>query len=156
VPLTISLDDWLRYVLQLVGIVAPVIALITYRRNARTKRAEWLLALHAKFFESTNYKSMRHIIDYEPPKFATLRECVVHGGSDELVESFVDYLNFFEFIASLWKLKQISLDEVAMMFEYYLANLASHKFIIDFVTAHGFENLATLIAELKRRKGGRR
>lgn len=155
-PLTVSLDDSLRYVLQLVGIVAPVIALITYRRNVRTKRAEWLSALHAKFFESTNYKSIRHIIDYEPAEFVTLRECIAQGGSDQLVESFVDYLNFFEFIASLWKLKQLSLDEVAMMFEHYLNNLASHQFIVDFVAAHGFENLAALIAELKRRKGGGR
>jgi hypothetical protein len=69
VPLTISPDDALKYVLQLVGIVAPVIALITYRRNMKTKRAEWLSTLHAKFFESTNYKSMRHILDYEPAHF---------------------------------------------------------------------------------------
>lgn len=77
-----------------------MIALVTYRRNVRTKRAEWLSTLHAKFFESTNYKSMRHIIDYEPPEFVTLRDCIAQGGSDQLVESFVDYLNFFEFIAS--------------------------------------------------------
>jgi len=52
-----QLDDSLRFILQLVGIVAPVMALVTYRRNVQTKRAEWLSALHAKFFESTNYKS---------------------------------------------------------------------------------------------------
>ena len=79
VPLTISLDDSLRFILQLVGIVAPVIALVTYRRNVKTKRAEWLSALHAKFFESTNYKSVRHIIDYQPAEFATLRECIPQG-----------------------------------------------------------------------------
>ncbi|HEV7239103.1 MAG TPA: hypothetical protein VGQ36_07670 [Thermoanaerobaculia bacterium] len=120
--MTITVDDLFRYVLQLFGIGASVVALVTYWRNVRTKRAEWLSALHAKFFESTNYKSMRHIIDYEPTEFATLRQCIVEGGSDQLVESFVDYLNFFEFIASLWKLKQLSIDEVAMMFDYYLTN----------------------------------
>lgn len=43
-----------------------------------------------------------------------------------------------------------------MMFEYYLNNLASHQFIVDSIAAHGFDNLAALVAELKRRKGGRR
>jgi hypothetical protein len=33
--------------------------------------------------------------------------------------------------------------------------MASHQFIVDFVAANGFENLAALIADLKRRKSGR-
>jgi hypothetical protein len=152
VLLTLAFDDALRSILQLIGIIAPIIALVTYRRNVKTKRAEWLSTLHAKFFESTTYKSMRHIIDYQPAEFATLRECLVQGGSDQLIESFVDYLNFFEFIASLWKLNQLSIEEVAMLFEYYLTNLASHQFILDFVATQGFENLSSLIAEVKRRK----
>jgi hypothetical protein len=60
----------------------------------RTNRAEWLSTLHAKFFESTNYKNIRHILDYQPEEFHTLRDCVAKGGSDQLVEAFVDYLNF--------------------------------------------------------------
>jgi hypothetical protein len=158
-----TLDDALRFTLQLVGIVAPVLALftsalalITYRRNVKTKRAEWLLTLHTKFFESTHYKKMRHIIDYEPAEFGMLRDSIAQGGSDELVEDFVDYLNFFEFIASLWKLGQLNIDEVAMMFEYYLDNLASHDFIMHFVRAQGFESLAALIPAMRSRKGYRR
>src|SRR5882724_804001 len=100
----------MRAALQLVAVVAPVIALFTYRKNAKTKRAEWLSTLHARFFESSNYKRIRGIVDYELPELATLRECVTSGGYDELVELFVDYLNFFEFIASLWKLGQLDLD----------------------------------------------
>jgi hypothetical protein len=155
-PPTCPVDDVLRYVLQLVAIVAPVLALATYWRNAKTKRAEWLLALHAKFFESAHYKKMRHIIDYEPAELATLRDSVAQGGSDELVEDFVAYLNFFEFIASLWKLGQLNTNEVAMMFEYYLKNLASHPFITDFVAAQGFESLAELLPVMKQLKVGRR
>ena len=149
------MDDTLRTVLQVVGIVAPVIALVTYRRNVRTRRAEWLSALHAKFFESGTYKRIRHILDYEPPELVTLRECIAGGGSDELVESFVDYLNFFEFIASLKKLGQLSLTEIAMLFEYYLNSLASKEFVVDFVRNNGFENLAELFDELKQRRGRR-
>lgn len=144
----ISFDDFVRVILQLVGIVAPIVALVTYRRNARIKRAEWLSSLHAKFFETANYKAIRSILDYAPPQLNTLREGVEQGGSDELVESFVDYLNFFEFIASLWKLDQLRLNEVAMLFRYYLENLASHAFITNFIAEQGFENLKELLAAL--------
>jgi hypothetical protein len=77
--IAINFDDLVRVVLQLVGIIAPIVALVTYHRNARIKRAEWLSSLHAKFFESANYKTVRHIIDYAPPRLETLREAVEHG-----------------------------------------------------------------------------
>src|SRR5207247_10403339 len=35
-------------------------------------------------------------------------------------EPFVLYLNFFEFVASLWKLEQLSLREIKMLFQYYI------------------------------------
>lgn len=108
--------------------------------------------LHGKFFESANYKEIRHILDYAPPRLSTLREAVAQGGSDELVESFVDYLNFFEFIASLWKLGQLRLHEVAMLFRYYLENLTSHAFITVFIKEQGFENLDELLAALSGRR----
>jgi hypothetical protein len=146
----ITFDDLMRVVLQVVGIVASIWALVTYGRNARIKRAEWLSSLHGKFFESSNYKTIRHILDYAPPELSTLREAVEQGGSDNLVELFVDYLNFFEFIASLWKLGQLRLNEVAMLFRYYLENLASHAFVTSFVQKQGFENLEELLAALAR------
>ncbi len=151
-----SFDDLVKVILQLVGIVASIMALVTYRRNARIKRAEWLSSLHGKFFESANYKRIRHILDYEPPELATLREGVEQGGSDELVESFVDYLNFFEFIASLWKLDQLRLNEVAMLFRYYLENLTSHSFITSFIRDNGFENLEELLEKLSGNRKAQR
>jgi hypothetical protein len=152
----ISFDGVVRVILQLVAIGAPIWALITYQRNARIKRAEWLSSLHGKFFESANYKKIRHILDYEPPALSTLREGVEQGGSDELVESFVDYLNFFEFIASLWKLDQLRLDEVAMLFRYYLENLAHHAFVTSFIQKNGFENLEELLAKLSGNRKAQR
>lgn len=152
---TISFDDVTRVLLQLVGIVAPIVALVTYRRNARIKRAEWLSSLHAKFFESANYKNIRRIIDYSTPELATLRGAVELGGPDDLVESFVDYLNFFEFIGSLWKLDQLRINEVAMLFQYYLENLNSQPFITRFIHEQGFENLEELLAALDRNRKAR-
>jgi hypothetical protein len=145
-------ESILRFLPQLVAVVAALLALVTYRRNAKTKRAEWLLTLHAKFFEAPNYKRIRSILDYEQPELATLRERVSSGDYDDLSELLVDYLNFFEFIASLWKLGQLEIEEVALLFEYYLNNLAAHRFIADYIATYGFDNLKDLLASLARRR----
>ena len=147
-----SPDSIIRAVPQLVAVVAALLALVTYRKNAKTKRAEWLSTLHGKFFESVNYKRIRSILDYEQPELATLRECVSTGSYDELSELFVDYLNFFEFIASLWRLGQLDIEEVAILFEYYLNNLATHEFIVGFISTYGFNNLKDLLDSLARRR----
>lgn len=96
---------------------------------------------------------MRHIIDYEPQEeFTELRKAIESEGDHELAELLVDYLNFFEFVASLWKLRQLSLKEIAMVFEYYILRLDDYKFISDFIANQGFENLHLLIQQLKRSK----
>jgi len=151
-PASPIFDSIIRVAPQLVAVVAALLALATYRKNAKTKRAEWLSALHGKFFESTSYKRVRSILDYEPPELATLRESVTNGDYNELAEQLVDYLNFFEFIASLWKLGQLDIEEVAMLFEYYLNNLATHKFITDFIATYGFDNLKQLLASIESRR----
>lgn len=144
---------WLKVTLDVFAIVAGAIAAITFWRSARLRRAEWLHDLYARFYESGSYKWMRHIVDYEPkPEFGNLREAVTKGGSDELAESLVDYLNFFEFVASLWKLRQLSTREIAMVFEYYIVQLENHDFIMEFINTQSFENLALLITTLKKRK----
>jgi hypothetical protein len=145
-----SSESIIRVVPQLIGVLAALLALVTYRRNAKTKRAEWLSTLHAKFFEAANYKRIRSILDYEQPELETLREHVSSGTYDDLSELLVDYLNFFEFIASLWKLGQLDIEEVAILFEYYLNNLAAHEFIVDFIATYGFDNLKDLLASLPR------
>lgn len=147
-----DIDAIVRVALQLVGIFAPIFAVVTYRRNVRIRRAEWLSTLHAKFYEADTYKHIRHLIDYEPPEFATLQEAVESGGSETLVESFVDYLNFFEFIASLWKLRQLSLEEIEMLLGYYLVNLSKHSFITAFIASQSFEHLADLLKALQKRR----
>lgn len=143
----------LRTVLDVATLIGVWFGVATYWRNARLKRAEWLYNLHSKFYESVTYKRIRHILDYEPPpEFDKLRNAVTSGGSDELVEAFVDYLNFFEFIASLSKLGQLTLTEIAMVFEYYVLRLRDHDFVVSFIKDKGFENLADLIAQLARAK----
>lgn len=145
-------------ILKISGLVGGIGALVTFWRNAKLKRAEWLYQLHAKFYESPAYKRIRHMLDYQPdPEFANLRAAVTQGGNDELAEAFVDYLNFFEFVASLWKMGQLNQSEIAMIFEYYLLNLKNHEFVMEFISGNGFENLETLIARVSadRHKGKR-
>jgi len=136
-------------ILKISGFVGGIIALVTFWRNANLKRAEWLYQLHAKFYESPAYKRIRHTLDYQPnPEFEDLRVAVTKGGHDELAEAFVDYLNFFEFVASLWKMRQLNQREIAMIFEYYLLNLKEHEFVMEFIRRNGFENLETLVARV--------
>ena len=117
---------WLKIVVDccaiggaLVGIVTAVLAVSTFRKNAMVKRAEWLKTLHAQFYESDLYRTTRRVLDYKPqPEFDRLKEAVLRG--DGTAEAFGLYLNFFEFVASLWKLDQLKLREVKMLFEYYI------------------------------------
>ena len=148
------LDTILKLTTLIGGIIALatfIVGLATFQRNARLKRAEWLSQLHAKFYETGAYKRIRHILDYKPdPEFTNLRVAVTEEGHehDELAEALVDYLNFFEFVASLWKIGQLSLREISMVFAYYLRNLKQHQFVMDFVTKNDFENLDALLPRI--------
>lgn len=52
-----------------------------------------------------------------------------------------DYLNFFEFVAGLKAMKQLSLHEIKMLFEYYIRLLKRHDFVVKFIENQSFENL---------------
>jgi hypothetical protein len=143
----------LDVLLKVSTLIGGVIAVYTFWRTGRLRHAQWLYDLHAKFYETDTYKRMRRITDYETqPEFGDLRETLRVEGGGDLEEALVDYLNFFEFIASLWRLHQLKLREISMIFEYYILRLRDHDFIMAFISNMGFENLSLLIAELGRRK----
>jgi hypothetical protein len=125
--------DVLQGVLLVVSIVGGIVAVVTYRRDANRRRAEWLMSFYEKFYEEERYKRVRYILDYKPGEYADLKQALESGNADERVEAIVDYLNFFEFVASLWCLGQISLRDVRMLFQYYLENLESHDWLRRFV-----------------------
>jgi hypothetical protein len=146
-------EDALKAILNISALIGGALAVATFWRNLRLRRAEWLYNLHAKFYESETYKRIRRILDYQPqPQFNELRKAVLEGGNDDLVEAFVDYLNFFEFVASLWKLHQLSIREIRMIFEYYILLLRNRDFALDFIRKNGFENLNELIDVLHKTK----
>src|SRR5947208_14450538 len=82
----------------------------TFKANQRIRRAEWLRSLFEKFYESGNYKEVRRWLDFEDLLQKELGSDIAHIRNDEehlKEEKLADYLNFFEFIAALEKLKQI-------------------------------------------------
>ena len=148
----------LESIFYLVSVIAIIFSILTYRRNSQLERAKWLNSLHEKFYEKDQYKNIRQIIEYETPKLDEIRKSIEKskkGGEEESIElrdELDDYLNFFEFIASLWKMEQLSLDQVKMIFEYYINRIADHKFLLDYITDQGFENLNALLSQFKSKK----
>jgi len=144
--------DFLQALVLVGTLVGGGFTVFTYWRNSRLQRAQWLSSLHEKFFEQAHYKTIRRIIDYEEPELTTIKEALRTDTDHELTESLVDYLNFFELIGSLWKLKQLSFEEIALGFAYYLERLLDFDFLMNFIRRSGFENLDALLAEVKRRR----
>lgn len=142
---------WLPYLQSVSVIIGVFLAVYTYLKTAKLKRAEWLCSLYEKFYEEPQYKKIRRILDYKSAELDKIRRGIKGGGDEELLELLVDYLNFFEFIGTLWKMKQLSLNEVRMVFEYYIKRVADFDFLMDYIKNEGFENLDVLIKQLKQK-----
>jgi hypothetical protein len=146
--------NWLKIVVDICavfGAFAAVTAVRTFRANAKLKRAEWLKALYGQFYESDRFNEIRRLLDYKAqPKFNELKEAVrrCDGSSEQLGL----YLNFFEFVASLWKLDQLSLREVMYLFEYYIELFDDKelRFVSEYTERWGFENLEELRAAVRK------
>ena len=133
------------------GVVAigATIALLTYRKDSRLRRSEWLYRLYKQFYENNGFDPVRRLLDYAPPMdIAQLKADLANNDGTDLHEAFVDYLNFFEFIAIQMKYKNIRRDEVLDMFDYYIRRLGDHTFIVDYIKTYGFENLEDLLVSL--------
>ena len=137
------------FLVKLVAIAGIVITVITYRKNTRLERAKWLNGLYEKFYEKDTYKEIRLIIDYETPTYDDLIEAIKADTKPELQEKLVDYLNFFEFIATLNKTRQLNIEEINLVFGYYIQIIDKNIVITDFVKKHGFQNLTDLIRHIK-------
>ncbi len=141
-----ALAEIIKGVAGVVGILGVPAAYITYRRSVRTRRADWLVSLHEKFFETDRYARVRRVLDYrQEPDYSDLAQAVREQRHHPLADEFYRYLNFFELLASLRKLGQISDEEIVGLFEYDLRMIAGHEFIIDALRPQGFERLSDLI-----------
>lgn len=134
-------------------IVASAIALISLRINNRLRRTDLLNNLFEKFFYDSKYAEIRKKIDYSSKHedfMKLLEEALITRKNEEFEEKCVDFFNFFEFIAVLWKLKQLKIKEIKYMFEYYIKMLDNNKHTRKYLEDNGFENLLDLIKKIKK------
>ena len=122
-------------------------ALVTYRRNAKTKRAEFLTSLHKSFFVEETYKRVREVLDDDSPAAETAREKMVA----EQPAAFTDFLNFFELIAYFRTLGAYTEGDVKALLGYYLRLLKRSKCVYRYICdrRNDFEHLQALLARLE-------
>ena len=119
----------------------------SFENSLRHKRADLLDKLFERFYEKDLYKKIRRTLDYgSVADHENLKRALADETADhQLCEGFVNYLNFFEYVASLWQLEQLSDREILMLFDYYLKLLRRIDFVWEFIRQNGFENLEKLL-----------
>lgn len=125
------------------GLIAVVFAALGYLKQLKIKKGEWLQLLFEKFYENQHYKEVRKWIDNnEIEKKITTDDAI----SDE-DEKFTDFLNFFEFIATLEAQRQISKTDVVNLFDYHLKKIKHSPTCMRWISnsEYGFEKLRNLL-----------
>lgn len=139
------LKDWIDLSIKALGLVAIVIAALGYYKQSKIKKGEWLQLLFEKFYESENYKQVRRLIDnQEIEKKISLDDSTISDDEEKLT----DFLNFFEFIATLENQRQISQTDVVNLFEYYLKKIKHSTVCMQWISKYGFEKLANLLNKI--------
>jgi len=137
-------SEWLEWGAKIVGALATglgvLVAAINYLNQTRLKRAEWVKSLFEKFFESSVYKEVRGWLDYDE-----LPDKLSGPNKRENEEKFTDFLNFFEFIGVLYSRRQIKLEEVYEIFDYYLKKIKVDPNCKVWIERYGFEKLKALL-----------
>ena len=122
---------------SLLAAAAVLGAVRIYYSKAALERATWLSSLYSKFYEAPDLKRIRKVLDDNPPDATEVEELIRTEDSD-----FTDYLNFFEFMASLTDRRQLSKKDVAALFDYYLRLLSKHKdvrrYVLDDRNGYGY------------------
>ena len=140
--------NWIQTAFYFFTILGIWLSWITFKANQRIKRAEWLQSLFEKFYEGSHYKQVRRWLDFEDLLIKELgndAEHIINDGDHIKEEMLADYLNFFEFIASLEKLKQLSLKEIKLLFAYYLNRIKDIKLCTDYIEKGSYKNLSNLL-----------
>ncbi len=143
-----TIVEWSPIAATIVGAIGASVALTTYKHSVRLKRGEWLQKLYQQFYEVARYRTIRQILDYKPERELSRIHAHLNAGSeDDLVDQLWDYLNFFEFVAGLVRLKQIDREDIKLLFEYPLGKIRDDLQIVDRLKAEGYENLDKLLCD---------
>jgi len=130
----------LKDIATILGAIAALWAIYVYFTNSRVRRAEWLASLYEKFYEKSDLKAVREILDCEGGDSPDISRLV----SEEPPE-LTDYLNFFEFVAVLKKSHQLSANEIESLFGYYLDCLEKCCQVRNYIANKGYEHLNNLL-----------
>lgn len=139
----------LEHLIAIFGIALPAwLAWLTYRKREKLERAKWMQELYEKFYERSDLKKFRDLVDSEEEDIA--RRAELNKRIEEESPEFTDYLNFFEFLGYLEESKQISEEEIRGMFHYYLANIKRNGQIVKYIRdpKKGFEKLEKLLNKI--------
>lgn len=141
-----NLKDWIDVIAKAFAATGVFIGGLSYRKQTKTKRAEWLKALFEKFYEKEEFKEVRKWIE------SGEIESKIHldPSVSKEEEKIADYLNFFEFIATLKTDNQLKRKDVLNLFEYYLKKIKTSEKCMLWVNNedYGFEKLRNLLSEI--------
>lgn len=140
-----GVQEILDMLVSVVTIVGGVALVRVYYRDHLRKKAEWMHQLYTKFFENDQFKKVRRRMDHNGITDEWLK---VEANEEQLV----DYLNFFEFIASLHTMGQIRQQEIERLFDYYLKLISDRPVVRAYVAQWGFEDLDRLLNNRERRE----
>jgi hypothetical protein len=133
--------------------LSAIIAAISFAYSVRVKRAEWLQKLYQQFYEQERYREMRETLDYRPEReLNRLHQHVRDGTRDTATDQLWDYLNFFEFVESLVKLKQIKTRDRDFLFDYPRKRIREDGVIRGALKSEGFERLHESFSPTARRR----
>jgi hypothetical protein len=141
--------------LALATIVAGFFAVSDFRSRVLAEKSKWFLQLYEKLFENPQYKHVRRKLDYadtEEIKMLIRRDAESKEFTEAertVFDEFTDYLNFFEFVAHLKEVGQLTSQDINATFDYYLRLLTKQRNpeIRGYLKKEGFENLDKLLLE---------
>jgi gamma-glutamylcyclotransferase (GGCT)/AIG2-like uncharacterized protein YtfP len=155
---SLHLKQWLQIITVFGGAIVGGSTIYIYYRNSQLRRMEWLYQLYEKFFYLHEYNEIRRIIDYgRPEDLLRLRTAIaeiapLNRANIKLEEELVDFLNFFQLIASLWKRRQLRFHEIEFMFKYYLCRIGDYPILMEYLKSEGFGTLNDLITKFRTRE----
>lgn len=133
-----------------------------YADRTKAEQIRWVWELFGQLFQEPLYRRIRQKVDYDDlDDIADLldrnKEPDAEFSQEErdLLDQFTDYLNFFELIAFLSAKKQLALEDVDQLFDYYLRRLNEIKQnakIMEYLEKDGFENLRKLLLQYKSKE----
>jgi hypothetical protein len=139
-------------------------AIAEYRGRTSAEQIRWVFQLFQQFFQDHKYQLIRQKIDYDDLEDIvplmerdTKRDAEFAKEERDLLDSFTDFLNFFEMIAYMIARKQLAAADVRQVFDYYLRRMTEircAKELFQYLSATGFENLSALLLQYSSEKSG--